>query len=126
MPINKTIPINTELLASIAARIDGNGLWDTKWQNCEAEMIVYQTVMASHRNLKNHGDAFSWASRNVFNGLQMCGTNNSHGLALVGDDIIVEEYDGPAKPLENTIIREGKPLVFRVTNNLLQYLDKIA
>lgn len=54
----------------------------------------------------------------------MCGTDNSKGLAkLISDGSLVKEvYEGQLAAPEGTAMENGKPLVLRVTDELLNYI----
>lgn len=38
-------------------------LMGSKWRNCEAEVIAWQTIKACANNEAAHGEAFSWLAR---------------------------------------------------------------
>jgi hypothetical protein len=119
--------MNTDLLLEVANRIkSGYEFMGSKWQNCEAEVIALQTLTASAVNFKSHGDAFSWLGSGATRGQDMSGTNNADGLArLFADGSLIEEvYVGPLTPPVGTAQSpDGRPLVLRVTTNLLKYAD---
>lgn len=123
----KLTPLNTELLLSLGSSIKtGWELCDSKWKKGETELIALQTLSAAANNLKDHGEALSWAGKNVFSGRQICGTDNAFGVdQLINDgSIIVEPYIGnlaPKKPENIATDENGNFLVFRPTNSLIYY-----
>lgn len=112
----------TELLKLAAAAVQ-NGMWDTKWQNAEAETIASQTILACWNNLENHGEALSWLGSNAIRGRAMCGTNNARGIVMLIDDgsLIREAYSGPLTAPYGTVTEDGKPVCLRCSERLLHY-----
>lgn len=114
-----------DLLKLVAEKVKSN--WDlcnSKWQNCESEVLVAQTIHACAFNLEKHGDAFSWLNENATRGMQVCGTNNAwalEGLVKEGS-IVICDYDGSAEAQEGTVRMKGKPQVVRMTEPLLRYV----
>ena len=122
--------IDTKLLCEVADRLSaakGWGLCGSKWQNAEAEVIADQTIRASANNFRDHGEAFSWATHNAISGSSGCGLiDNGAGLAKIGGDILLESYTGSLQPKDPEGIAKdenGNFKVFRVTPNLLAYVD---
>ena len=122
--------IDTKLLCEVADRLakaKGWGLCGSKWQKAESEVIVDQTIRASANNLRDHGEAFSWATYNAISGSSGCGlVDNGEGLARVGTGLVLESYTGPLRPKDPQVIatdKDGKFKVFRVTPGLLAYVD---
>lgn len=118
-----------DLLKVVAENVTSN--WDlcnSKWQNCECEVIVAQTIRASATNLENHGEAFSWLNENAKRGRQVCGTDNASALQRLVNDgsITIGDYEGSAEAPEGTVRKKGKPQVVRVTESLLRYVAQHA
>lgn len=112
-------------LAKVAAALkDPYALMGSKWRNCEAEVIAWQTIKACAANEAEHGEAISWLGRGCLSGRQLDGTNNARGLAkLVEDGALVREvYEGTLPAPESTAQEDGRPLVLRVTPELLNYV----
>ena len=120
--------IDEVLLKKVADKLrEGRHLMGSKWQNCEAEMIAEQTIVASDANLEAHGTAFSWLNQNALRGRQQCGTDNARGLGQLLDDgsLTQEDFGGSVRPPEGTARDRGMPQVLRVTNNLLHYAASV-
>jgi hypothetical protein len=118
-----------ELLKVVAEKVTSNwSLCNSKWQNCECEVIVAQTIQASAANLENHGDAFSWLNENANRGRQVCGTDNASALQRLIKDgsLVVGDYTGTAVAPDETVHKKGKPQVVRVTESLLRYVASHA
>lgn len=116
-----------DLLKIVAENVESN--WDlcgSKWQNCECEVIVAQTIHACVTNLEKCGEAFSWLNENATRGRANCGTNNGAALnRLIADrSITIGDYVGTAVCPEGTVYVNGKPQVVRVTEQLLKYVAK--
>lgn len=100
-------------------------LMGSKWQNCEAEVIATQTILACDNNLSEIGDAFSWMMSSAMSGRRMCGTDNWKGLEKLQNDgsIVIEQYRGVGVPPDGVAREDGVPLVARVTDSLLDYVE---
>ena len=99
----------------------GSELMGSRWKNCEAETIALQTICACGLNLEKDGEAISW---------QGAGTlrfNNSDGVKRLLNDgmIVLESYDNPLGlkiPKGTVCAEDGKPMVFKCTEKLLDYV----
>jgi hypothetical protein len=108
--------------------IDNWSLANSKWQKCECEVIVAQTVNACATNLERHGEAFSWLCESAIKGRQSCGTDNGSALSRLIKDgsITVGDYTGTAVAPKGTVRKGGKPQVVRITESLLDYVIQKA
>ena len=72
-------------LAAIVNARQGNlmGSW---LENCEAEVMVAQTIAAANVNLAKRGEAFSIRGPGVLGGRQRCGTNNGSAYRRLCDE----------------------------------------
>lgn len=109
----------------VAASINGGyAFMGSKWKNYEAEYMAAQTIKACELNLRQHGEAFSWQGKNTLsaggNGL----VNNKQGVnILIADgDFLLEPYNGQVCAPEGIVLSEdGRPMVFRCTDKVLDY-----
>lgn len=113
--------IDTKQLTRVADMLTADrDLMGSKWQNCEAAALVSQIIAACKNNLERHGDAFSWATYRM--------AWEASGIPIVGkkstSDLLLVAYDGPLCRPDGVAVNEhGKPLVFRVTQELLDYCE---
>lgn len=94
-------------------------------ENYESEYIAAETIKACLFNLKQHGEAFSWQGKNTLathgNGL----VDNKKGVSVLlsNGDFILEPYSGNAIAPAGTVLSDdGRPMVFRCTEKLLDYV----
>lgn len=117
--------LDTDLLCSVADSIKhGRELMGSKWGSCEAEVIACQAIGSCALNFRKHGDAFSWqgTGTKIISGGGL--GNNPKGMASLINDrsIKVEPYEGKLKSPEDTVRdKQGRPMVIRISNNLLHY-----
>lgn len=124
--------LNVEQLQRVAQKLrkaKGWALCDSKWQKTESEVIADQILRSCAYNQARTGEIFSWASNNALYGHSGGGlVDNAEGMRILGGDVIVEPYEGeqtPDKPNE-IAKKNGKFLVFRPTQQLLDYVDKFV
>lgn len=115
-----------ELLLRVADALKTqHALMGSKWRSCEAEIIAFQTLKASAKNYRKHGEAMSWAGTGLCL-IQNGGiVNNPKGLGrlLADNSLVVDQYDGPLRPedADDIQIRDGKFVVLRPTPELVRY-----
>lgn len=103
---------------------DEYALMGSRWGKGESEYIAFETIKACAFNLRERGEAFSWQGKNTLatygNGL----VDNKKGMRVLlnSGDLISEPYHGNATAPAGTVLSEdGKPMVFRCTEKLLDY-----
>ena len=113
---------NIGLLHSISDKLTSSfALMDSKWCNYITEVIAAQCIRSCSNNHRKYGDAFSWATENMLKGENRCGLSN-----LTRDGSIVRElYEGDRKHPKTTQIEDGKPVILRVTNEMLEYVESL-
>jgi hypothetical protein len=118
---------NEQVLATASMVKSGNHLIGSKWNNCECETIMAQTIMASANNIKDHGESFSWCGVGAVSGRQVCGTDNRRGLGRLQADgsLVLEKYNGKLSPPDDVAKEDGIPLVLRLTSEGLNYVDQL-
>ncbi len=82
------------------------------WQKAKIEDTATQIIISCEDNFKKHGDAFTWADGEL-------------NTVLSGKYIIMEEYTGNLKAPAKTLLKNGMPQIFRVTNELLEYAEQL-
>ncbi len=122
--------IDADLLCRVADSIEtGNELMGSRWQNSEAEVIACQTISACCVNCRRHGEALSWYGDGLLDVSGAGNVNNPGGLRRLIDDecIVIESYEGSLEaPGDVVCDKGGKPLVLRVTQQLLEYVAKFC
>lgn len=130
--MSATVTINPEQLQRVAEKLKkagGWGLCGSKWNKTESEILAEQIIRSCAYNHRETGEIFSWASENALYGHGGGGlVDNEEGIEILGGDIIVEPYEGSLTPSDPQKIAEkdGKFLVFRPTQQLLDYVEKFV
>lgn len=107
----------------------GREFMGSRWKNCEAEVIALQTIGACGFNLEKHNAAISWQGASTLNVSGGGLVNNLNGIKILLKDgvITLEPYDnilGLEVPQGTVHADDGRPMVFKCTEGLLDYAIK--
>lgn len=125
-----TTEIDIALLNKVADCLCENpyGLMGSEWKKIEAEEIATEIIISCRDNFSVNEDAFAWAKLTQKNGCPIT-VNHVAGLKILLSQpdkaIVIKDYNGDLIPPANTFHKNGIPQILRITNELLEYAEKL-